>query len=78
MKNSAGNIKHAVAITIVMITLISVLTISFASESVKTTDVISNDNGKNVSDSGLDFMYNYTVDGKYQFRYRLLDKNGNV
>lgn len=43
MKNSAGNIKHAVAITIVMITLISVLTISFASESVKTTDVFSND-----------------------------------
>ena len=42
------------------------------------TDVISNDNGKHVLDSGLDFMYNYTVDGKYQFRYRLLDKNGNV
>ena len=43
MKNSAGNIKHAVAITIVMITLISVLTISFASESIKTTNVISSD-----------------------------------
>ena len=42
------------------------------------TDVISNDNGKHVLDSGLDFMYNYTVDGKYQFRYRLLNKNGNV
>ncbi len=37
MKNNDGNIKHAVIIIAVMITLISILTISFASESIKTT-----------------------------------------
>ncbi len=42
------------------------------------SDVITNDNGKNLSDSWLDFRYNYTDDEKCQFRFKLLDENGKI